>query len=122
MICYGDLDDYDRVKTVFISNDFDIDDDCSNHFVGMRSLERFEVCDKRSRFYTEDGVLFTNLRNEDRLREKEMFFDFPKEISGRVLVAFPTNYPRITGTGTLIQFEGTGHVTFSRFGYYNYGS
>ena len=29
---------------------------------------------------------------------------------------------RITGTGTLIQFEGTGHVTFSRFGYYNYGS
>lgn len=94
MICYGDLDDYDRVKTVFISNDFDIDDDCSNHFVGMRSLERFEVCDKRSRFYTEDGVLFTNLRNEDRLREKEMFFDFPKEISGRVLVAFPTNYPK----------------------------
>ena len=79
MICYGDLDDYDRVKAVFIANDFDLDDDCSNHFAGMRSLERFEVCDRRSRFYTEDGVLFANVRNDDRIREKEMFYDLPED-------------------------------------------
>ena len=94
MICYGDLDDYDRVKAVFIANDFDLDDDCSNHFAGMRSLERFEVCDRRSRFYTEDGVLFANVRNDDRIREKEMFYDLPEDIVGKILVAFPTNYPQ----------------------------
>lgn len=94
MINYGDMDDYDKAKTVYIVNDFDIDDDCSNHFSGMRSLERFEVCDKESRFYTENGVLFANLENPDRLREKEMFYSIPKEMVGKVLVAFPTNYPQ----------------------------
>lgn len=93
-ICYGNLDDYDRVKTIFIANDFDIDDDCGNHFSGMRSLERFKVCDKRSRFYTEDGVLFVNLRIDDKIREKEMLYDFPKDVAGKVLIAFPTNYPQ----------------------------
>lgn len=94
MIEYGNLDDYDKVKTVCIANDFDIDDDCSNHFSSMRSLERFEVCNKRSRFYTEDGVLFVNLRNDDKIREKEMFYAFPKDVAGKVLVSFPTNYPQ----------------------------
>ena len=94
MISYGDLDDYDKVKTVYIANDFDIDDDCSNHFSGMKSLERFEVCNNKSRFYAEDGVLFVNVRNEDRIRDKGMFYDLPKEIAGKVLVAFPTNYPQ----------------------------
>lgn len=35
MIVNGDLDDYDRVKIVFIASDFDIDNDCCNHFSGM---------------------------------------------------------------------------------------
>ncbi len=94
IIRYGELDDYDRVKTMYIANDFDIDHDCGNHFSALKSLERFEVCDKRSRFHTEDGVLFANIRNHDRIREKEMFYDFPKDVNGKVLVAFPTNYPQ----------------------------
>ena len=28
----------------------------------------------------------------DRIREKEMFYDFPKDIAGIVFVAFLTNY------------------------------
>ena len=94
MISYGDFDDYDKVKTVVIANDFDIDDDCSNHFAGMKSLERFEICNNKSRFYAEDGVLFVNVRNNDRIRDKEMFYNLPKDIAGKVLVAFPTNYPQ----------------------------
>jgi len=35
MIVNSDLDDYDRVKIVFIASDFDIDNDCCNHFSGM---------------------------------------------------------------------------------------
>lgn len=95
MISLGDLDNYDRTKTVLIVNDFDIDDDCSNHFSGMKSLEKFEVYDNRSRFYTEEGVLFVDVREsvDDSMRNKEMFCYYPKEIYGKVLVAFPTNYP-----------------------------
>lgn len=87
--------DYDRVKKVIIMSDFDISDDYSNHFGGMKCLEQFEVKDKDSRFYTEDGVLFANLSNDptDEIHSKEMFFDFPKDFSGKILVAFPTNYP-----------------------------
>lgn len=94
-IHFNDLDDYDRVKQVFIASDFDISDDCANHFKGMKSLERFEVVDKRSRFFSEDGVLYANFTKnpKDKLRSKEMFYNFSDDFSGRVLVAFPTNYP-----------------------------
>ena len=94
MIEWRDFCDYDKVKTVYIVKDFDIDDDCGNHFGGMKSLERFVVCNEKSRFYTEDGVLFVNIEKsvEDKIREKEMFCHFPKNIAGKVLVAFPTNY------------------------------
>ena len=94
-IHFNDLDDYDRVKQVFIASDFDISDDCANHFKGMKSLERFDVLDKRSRFYSEDGVLYANVTKnpKDKLRSKEMFYNFDDDFSGRVLVAFPTNYP-----------------------------
>lgn len=92
---YDDFYDFDRVKVVFIESDFDIDDDCSNHFMFMNDLERFDVLDNGSRFYTEDGVLFVNLRgnSRDRIRNKELFFYFPEDLTGKVLVAFPTNYP-----------------------------
>lgn len=90
------FDDYDRVKKVIIESDFDLSEDCSNHFAGMKSLEQFEVVDKESRFFTEDGVLFANLTNDpnDKFHSKEMFCYFTEDISGEVLVAFPTNYPQ----------------------------
>jgi len=94
-IHFNDLDDYDRVKQVYIASDFDISDDCSNHFKGMKSLERFEVLDKRSRFYSEDGVLYANITKnpKDKLRGKEMIYNFDDDFIGRILIAFPTNFP-----------------------------
>ena len=93
---YDDFYDFDRVKVAFIESDFDMDDDSANHFLCMKDLERFDVLDEKSRFYTEEGVLFVNVgrKHEDRIRSKEMFFDFPEGLAGKVLVAFPTNYTK----------------------------
>lgn len=90
-----ELSDFDRVKRVYIASDFDISDDCANHFSGMKSLEWFEVLDNHSRFYVEDGVLYADIMKnpKDRLRDKEMFYNLNDDFEGRVLVAFPTNYP-----------------------------
>ena len=113
---YDEFYDFDRVKIAFIESDFDMDDDCSNHFLCMKDLERFEVLDERSRFYTEEGVLFVNVREKgnDRIRDKELFYDFPDILTGKVLVAFPTNYPQKkysvpNGTVAICKgaFEGT---------------
>lgn len=49
-IQFDDFNDFDRVKQVFIASDFDVSQNCTNHFNGMKSLERFEVLDKHSRF------------------------------------------------------------------------
>ena len=46
---FDDLDNFDRVKQVFIASVFDVSHNCANHFNGMKSLERFEVLDKHSR-------------------------------------------------------------------------
>ena len=58
---YDDFYDFDRVKVAFIESDFDMDDDSANHFLCMKDLERFDVLDDKSRFYTEEGVLFVNV-------------------------------------------------------------
>lgn len=88
-IQFDDFNDFDRVKQVFIASDFDVSQNCTNHFNGMKSLERFVVLDKHSRFYTEDGVLYANLTKnpKDKLRSKEMFHNFEDCFSGRVPVS-----------------------------------
>lgn len=95
-IQYDDLVNFDRVKKVIIISDFDISIDCANHFAGMKSLEQFEVVDNRSRFYTENGVLYANITKnpKDKLRSKDMFDNIWDDFSGKILVAFPTNYPQ----------------------------
>ena len=95
-IQYDDLVNFDRVKKVIIISDFDISIDCANHFAGMKSLEQFEVVDNRSRFYTENGVLYANITKnpKDKLRSKDMFDNVWDDFSGKILVAFPTNYPQ----------------------------
>ena len=37
-IQFGELDDFDRVKKVIIESDFDLSDDCGNHFAGMKTV------------------------------------------------------------------------------------
>lgn len=94
-IQFGELDDFDRVKKVIIESDFDLSDDCGNHFAGMKNLEQFEVLDENSRFYTEDGVLYADITNDpnDKLLSKDIFMDISSKFSGKTLIAFPTNYP-----------------------------
>ena len=89
------LKDFDRVKTVYIESDFEFEEGWGKNFGGMKSLERFEVMDEKSRLYTEDGVLFADIRG----REDEDFFwsnnildNFHHNFVGKVLVAFPANY------------------------------
>ena len=86
---------FDRVEEVQIKCDFDLTDCTCNHFWGMKRLKRFKVLSKNSRFYTTEGVLFADISPDpnDDMREKEMFWDLPKDFHGKVLVAFPTDYP-----------------------------
>ena len=45
MINYGELDAYDKVKTVYIANEFDIDDDSGNN---LKWLENHKYSNEKT--------------------------------------------------------------------------
>ena len=90
-----ELKNFDRVKIVYIESDFKFDEGWRNKFGDIKSLERFVVIDEKSRLYTEDGVLFTDIRegeDEDFFWGESILQFFHHNFAGKVLVAFPANY------------------------------
>lgn len=58
----GYFDGYSNLKKINIKFDFLIDDDCYTRFGSYTpNLERFEVKNNRSPFFTQDGVLYMNM-------------------------------------------------------------
>ena len=91
---------FNNLKTVYIKNDFKIDNDRYTRFGSFTpNLEQFHVISKRSPFFTQDGVLYLNIEKA-RLRENDYpelnYFlencEVPDKLSGNMLVYMPPKY------------------------------
>lgn len=99
----GYFDGYSNLKKINIKFDFLIDDDCYTRFGSYTpNLERFEVKNNRSPFFTQDGILYMNMDKAwRRVQEKEKinYHLWNCELdsqSGIMLVAMPPKYKELS--------------------------
>lgn len=97
----GYFDGYNNLKKVNIKYDFLIDDDCYTRFGDYTpNLERFEVKNKRSPFFTKDGVLYMNMDKAWRREEEKEIENYHLRNCellserGIMLVAMPPKYKK----------------------------
>ena len=91
---------FNNLKTVYIKNDFKIDNDRYTRFGSFTpNLEQFHVISKRSPFFTQDGVLYLNIEKarliENDYLEPNYFLvncEVPDKLSGYMLVYMPPKY------------------------------
>jgi hypothetical protein len=90
---------FNNLKTIYIKNEFKIDDDHYTRFGSFTPyLEQFHVISKRSPFFAIDGVLYLNIekaKQKTDCYEPNYFLDnceVPEKLSGNMLVYMPPKY------------------------------
>lgn len=99
----GYFDGYSNLKKVIIKYDFLTDDDCYTRFGSYTpNLERFEVKNNRSPFFTKDGVLYMNIDKAWKREQEKDNINYHlwncelSSLSGIRLVAMPPKYKKLS--------------------------